>query len=353
MSRAIMTRVRTWGSALTAAIAITVLAGGLAAPAGAATVSTSKAVPSIAQQTNTHRAVNSRSALTNATRLNEVAQAWARQLAASGTLRHNPQYSSQIPSGWRSAGENIAYNCDASPVTRMMSQWKTSAGHNRNMLNSAFTHLGVGWATDARGCSWGVQVFAGYPSTVRLAAASSSLKTITVAPKPTIAGAAQVGRKLTARPGTWTSSVTLSYQWRRDGRNITGATRSTYMVTPADAGHLITLKVTGKRAGYATRAQYSHPVGPVRKGDIRVTGARVSTATSVGSVLRVSTPTVAPTTATRTIQWQRNGVPIRGARGSAYRLTRADIGTRVTAKVAFRASGYEPTFMWFHRYPRG
>ncbi|MFE9662679.1 hypothetical protein [Streptomyces sp. NPDC005955] len=45
---------------------------------------------------------------------------------------------------------------------------------------------------------------------------------------PTISGTAEVGRKLTARPGTWTPAATsFGYRWYANGRAISGATKST------------------------------------------------------------------------------------------------------------------------------
>ncbi|MER6123397.1 Ig-like domain repeat protein [Streptomyces sp. NPDC001795] len=70
--------------------------------------------------------------------------------------------------------------------------------------------------------------------------------------KPSIAGTHRVGYRQTARTGTWTPAATsYSYVWKRDGRAISGATRSTYVPTRADRGHNLTVTVTAKRAGYA------------------------------------------------------------------------------------------------------
>lgn len=71
--------------------------------------------------------------------------------------------------------------------------------------------------------------------------------------RPTVTGIARVGRKLTGARGTWAQlGHTFSYRWLRDGRAITGATRTTYTTTRADRGHLITFQVTAKRTGFPT-----------------------------------------------------------------------------------------------------
>lgn len=87
---------------------------------------------------------------------------------------------------------------------------------------------------------------------------AAGIKQFTKAPTPTITGSAVVGKTLTARPGTWKPSPTkLAYQWLRGSSTIKGATRSTYVLTAADRGKTISLKVTASKAGYRTKAKTS------------------------------------------------------------------------------------------------
>ncbi|WP_298131782.1 hypothetical protein [Micropruina sp.] len=77
-------------------------------------------------------------------------------------------------------------------------------------------------------------------------------------PTPKISGTAKVGKKLTAKPGTWKPSGTkLSYQWYRNSTKISGATKSTYKLVKADKKKKITVKVTGKKDGYANTTKTS------------------------------------------------------------------------------------------------
>ncbi|MYZ40955.1 MULTISPECIES: Ig-like domain-containing protein [unclassified Streptomyces] len=72
---------------------------------------------------------------------------------------------------------------------------------------------------------------------------------------PAISGTAKVGKKLTAKAGTWTPAATsYSYVWKRDGKAISRATKSTYTTVKADKNHKLTVTVTAKRAGYANGA---------------------------------------------------------------------------------------------------
>lgn len=64
---------------------------------------------------------------------------------------------------------------------------------------------------------------------------------------PAITGTAQVGATLTVSNGTWTGTPTPTYtrQWKADGANIASATATTYVLTEAELGKVITCTVTG------------------------------------------------------------------------------------------------------------
>ncbi|MFM7551973.1 MAG: hypothetical protein ACKO7Q_03905, partial [Actinomycetota bacterium] len=71
-----------------------------------------------------------------------------------------------------------------------------------------------------------------------------------------VTGTARVGGRLQARPAIATGfpQPTASYRWFRDGRRVPGATGAVYRVRPADAGAVITGRVTWTNAtGTATR----------------------------------------------------------------------------------------------------
>jgi len=71
-----------------------------------------------------------------------------------------------------------------------------------------------------------------------------SLPVNTVA--PVVSGSATTGSTLTTTDGTWEGAPapTFSYQWQRDGSNISGATSSTYVLVNADAGSTVRCVVT-------------------------------------------------------------------------------------------------------------
>lgn len=103
------------------------------------------------------------------------------------------------------------------------------------------------------------------------AVARTSLKSAVVAagvisgPTPRIIGTAKKGKKLTASPGTWKpSGVALTYQWRRNGAGIPGATKSTYKLVKKDKKKRITVTVTGSKPGYTTLSRTSPATAKVR-----------------------------------------------------------------------------------------
>ena len=85
------------------------------------------------------------------------ADTWAAKLAAAGTLSHQALSPILTTCRARRAGENVAYgNVTPEAMVRM---WMGSAGHRANILNAAYTHLGVGTTTTSSGRTYGVQVF--------------------------------------------------------------------------------------------------------------------------------------------------------------------------------------------------
>ncbi|MDX3694571.1 hypothetical protein PV726_30405 [Streptomyces europaeiscabiei] len=81
---------------------------------------------------------------------------------------------------------------------------------------------------------------------------------------PTITGTAKVGHKLTAAHGAWSPTATsYTYVWKRDGKTVTGATRSTYVLVKDDKGHKVSVKVTAKRSGW-TNGSGTTAAGTVR-----------------------------------------------------------------------------------------
>ena len=71
--------------------------------------------------------------------------------------------------------------------------------------------------------------------------------------KPKVSGTAKVGKTLKVTAGTWgPGTVKLSYRWYHVNSAIKGATGRSYKLKAADRGHTISVKVTGRKAGFAS-----------------------------------------------------------------------------------------------------
>ncbi|GAA2001000.1 carbohydrate binding domain-containing protein [Microbacterium ulmi] len=69
---------------------------------------------------------------------------------------------------------------------------------------------------------------------------------------PSVTGDIRVGGTLRANPGTWQGEPKLTFQWKRGGADIAGATKAEYVVKAADEGAALTVVVTAVNAGGTT-----------------------------------------------------------------------------------------------------
>jgi uncharacterized repeat protein (TIGR01451 family) len=122
-----------------------------------------------------------------------------------------------------------------------------------------------------------------------------------------------------------TGSAPLSYQWRRNGSAIGGATAQSYSLAStsmSDNGATFDCVVTNG-AGSATSATATLTVNAASSPpSITTQPANVTVTAPTGATFSV----VAAGTAPLSYQWRRNGAPIAGATGSSYTLTPTSTG---------------------------
>jgi hypothetical protein len=75
-----------------------------------------------------------------------------------------------------------------------------------------------------------------------------------------LSGTAAVGQTLTTTTSGWLPSTSFSYQWFVNGVEDAGAQGPTFTIDNADAGDVITVKVTGSARYYAPSSVMSGPV---------------------------------------------------------------------------------------------
>jgi hypothetical protein len=166
---------------------------------------------------------------------------------------------------------------------------------------------------------------------------------------PAGGGAAHDGEALSADPGTWngTGTLTYAYQWQRcdaNGANcvdIAGATASTYTPTGADVGGTVRVAITATNDAGTSAPTVSAPIA------VKASSKPVSAAPPVlsGPAAQGHALTADPGTwsiagpATTTYAWQRcdangaNCVDIPGATGDTYTPGAEDVGHTLRAVV--------------------
>jgi hypothetical protein len=171
----------------------------------------------------------------------------------------------------------------------------------------------------------------------------------TLTAQPTIAGTVEVGSRLVAGSGTWSSSstVTFAYQWYRCDpvgahcSSIHGATGPGLTLSRKDAGHTIGLTVTATDSGGATPS-YASLAGPVAAAKpllVSTAQPQVTGLPVAGKPLQVTTGAWSPVPASVTYSWLRcnaNGrvcAAIAGATSSTYTVSGADVGHALVALV--------------------
>ena len=162
-------------------------------------------------------------------------------------------------------------------------------------------------------------------------------------------GVAHDGEALSADPGTWngTGTLTYAYQWQRcdangdNCQNIPGATASHYTPGAADVGGTVRVVVTATNEAGTSTPTASAPIAiKASSAPVSATPPVLSGPAAQGHPLTADPGTwSAPGPATYTYQWQRcdakgaNCVDIPGATDDTYTPTAADVGHTLRAEI--------------------
>jgi hypothetical protein len=105
----------------------------------------------------------------------------------------------------------------------------------------------IGWPLSATGLTW--------------AGLSGSIPTIST--PPAVTGTLRTGNAISSDTGSWTDTPTsYTYQWKKNGSNIGGATSSSYSPTNTDRDAFFTCGVTAHNAAGDSTESVSNSVGP-------------------------------------------------------------------------------------------
>ncbi|MFE5851699.1 hypothetical protein ACFQ61_00530 [Streptomyces sp. NPDC056500] len=160
---------------------------------------------------------------------------------------------------------------------------------------------------------------------------------------PRISGTVRAGAKVTAVTGGWTPVATAHrYQWKADGRSISGATSSTYTVPSSLVGKQLTVSVTARRIGHPDGSATSAPTTVALGGAPKASKSpRITGTADVGRTLKAKRGTWSPKPTSYAYQWYADGRAIVGATGSSLKLKSAQGGKKITVKVTAQRTGHQ------------
>lgn len=117
----------------------------------------------VLKYTNQFRRANGLPALEMRSDLSAIARKHSEDMASGrrsfghGGYNQREAQVKKLITSFRAMGENVAYG--ASSGKEVVSLWKTSTGHRRNMLGN-YKYIGIGVARDRRGFIYYTQIFA-------------------------------------------------------------------------------------------------------------------------------------------------------------------------------------------------
>jgi len=241
-------------------------------------------------------------------------------------------------------GQTATFNVAATGSAPLSYQWKKSGTVISGATSSTYTTPAT---TSADNGSQFTVVVSNTAGSVTSNAATLTVNAATVAPSITTQPISQ--SVTTGQTATFSvvaaGTAPLTYQWKKSGAAISGATSSTYTTpatTSADNGSQFTVTVTNSvgsvTSNAATLAVTTAAVAPT------ITTQPASKTVTAGQTATFSV--VATGTAPLTYQWKKNSTAISGATSSSYTTpatTTADNGSQFTVVVTNTAGSVTST----------
>jgi hypothetical protein len=209
------------------------------------------------------------------------------------------------------AGANASFTVAATGTGTLTYQWKKGGTDISGATSSTYTITGV-TATDAGTYSVAVTGTCGTVTSATATLTVNAATQITTQPSAqTVCAGANASFTVTA-----SGTGTLTYQWRKNGADINGATSATYTITgvvAGDAGNY-SVAVTGT-CGTVTSNTVALTVNATTS--ITTQPTAVTTCLQQNATFTV----VAAGTGTLTYQWRKDGNDIAGANSATYVVT--------------------------------
>jgi hypothetical protein len=150
---------------------------------------------------------------------------------------------------------------------------------------------------------------------------------------PVTSGVPILGATLSCTTGAWLNNPTsYSYQWRRNGNDIAGATSNTYVTVNSDVGQILTCYVTATN-GSGSSSALSIPIGTIVAPPTNTVLPSISGVLHPGNTLTCTNGTWTNSPDTYSYQWKRDGVVISGETNSTYIISSIDDGHTLSCSV--------------------
>lgn len=161
---------------------------------------------------------------------------------------------------------------------------------------------------------------------------------------PQISGTAKVGSTLSALTADFSPRQdSFAYQWFADKVALSGQTGTTLLLTSAEAGKTITIKVTGERSGFDDLTVSSAGFGPVEL--MAMTSAatpRISGSPAPGRAVVAEPGVWDPVPTSFAYQWRLDGQNVPNAVQASFTPKTADLGRALSVQVVGSKAGYAP-----------
>jgi uncharacterized protein YjbI with pentapeptide repeats len=157
---------------------------------------------------------------------------------------------------------------------------------------------------------------------------------------PLVTGTVKTGQTVEVSHLAAPDGATVSYQWLRNGEPIQGANTRTYLVTAKDVSTRLSVSISLSKRAIQTQVETSEPITVVRANIVPKT-VNISGVMKAGKVIRaIVQPWVNTVGVKSKYQWYRNGVAIKYATKSTYKLLPADSKKSISVIVLQSLDGY-------------
>jgi len=154
-------------------------------------------------------------------------------------------------------------------------------------------------------------------------------------PDLTLTGTPTLGSTLQAKAISWDFTSTISYQWLRDGNPIANAQANSYIITSADLGHNISIRVSAAKPNFSSAV--------ITSANQLVSNPKASVAAISGSAVVGGILTASPSEndSTRVLyRWYREGRLISGASFATYVPLPTDYLKSITVSTTVNQPGF-------------